>query len=363
MKKSTTILLIVISMGLIFISFGCAKEKETPKKTTKDVQAIQIKTKEFQRVVGWLSKDSVLLQTKAKGLSYFAELNIYTGKKRAIFHTKESISEVQISPDYRNMLLYSAESSEKAIMRVIDLDDGNIVASRETNPLTTNFYWNNESPEKIMLVIYSPEWDFHVENWDYTLNQVVKVDLVSPFVSWYGDNLIISNNKDKPDDELGNLYLQDIRDNSNKSLIVANIMQFAVHDNVLITIEKSSDEKLLYEFRTIGFQNFYSYYSAREYDELGTFVPYFDANFDKNAFLTFEPYESAKISGNQNEYKLVKVNPTTNKETTILDLMDNQPILSYETGDLILYGYLFDKVIDTKTGKMYNLVNTPTKSF
>ncbi|HFK0910609.1 TPA: hypothetical protein ACGXVT_002650, partial [Listeria monocytogenes] len=26
-------------------------------------------------------------------------------------------------------------------------------------------------------------------------------------------------------------------------------------------------------------------------------------------------------------------------------------------------GYLFDKVIDTKTGKMYNLINTPTKSF
>lgn len=43
--------------------------------------------------------------------------------------------------------------------------------------------------------------------------------------------------------------------------------------------------------------------------------------------------------------------------------MDNQPILSYEKGDLVLYGYLFDKVIDTKTGKMYNLINTPTKSF
>ncbi|MBC1484341.1 hypothetical protein HCJ52_06770 [Listeria sp. FSL L7-1485] len=363
MKKSTTFMLIVVSIGLIFISFGCVKEKEPQKKTTKDVQAIQLKTKEFQRVVGWLSKDSVLLQTKVKGISYFNELNIYNGKKRAIFNTKEPISEVQISPDYRNMLLYSAKSNKKAVMRVIDLSDGKIIASRETNPLTTNFYWNNESPEKIMLVVYSPEWDFHVEDWDYTLNQVNKVELTSPFVSWYGDNLIVSNNKDKPDDELGNLYLQDIRDNASKSLIVANIMQFAVHDNVLITIEKASDEKLLYEFRTIGFQNFYSYSSAREYDELGTFIPYFDANFDKNAFLTFEPYESAKISGNQNEYKLVKVNPTTKKETTVLDLMDNQPILSYETGDLVLYGYLFDKVIDTKTGKMYNLINTPTKSF
>ncbi|HEM1954359.1 TPA: hypothetical protein U0117_000677, partial [Listeria monocytogenes] len=55
--------------------------------------------------------------------------------------------------------------------------------------------------------------------------------------------------------------------------------------------------------------------------------------------------------------------PTNKKESTILELMDNQPILSYEKGDLVLYGYLFDKVIDTKTGKMYNLINTPTKSF
>ncbi|EAH2854725.1 hypothetical protein D5L67_15575, partial [Listeria monocytogenes] len=143
----------------------------------------------------------------------------------------------------------------------------------------------------------------------------------------------------------------------------ANIMQFAVHDNVLLTIEKNSDEKLLYDFRTIGFQNFYSYNAAREYDELGTFVPYFDTNFDKNTFLTFVPYKSAKIGSGAKEYKLVKIDPTNKKESTILELMDNQPILSYETGDLVLYGYLFDKVIDTKTGKMYNLINTPTKSF
>ncbi|HAO6222257.1 TPA: hypothetical protein IQB80_001709, partial [Listeria monocytogenes] len=121
--------------------------------------------------------------------------------------------------------------------------------------------------------------------------------------------------------------------------------------------------KLLYDFRTIGFQNFYSYNAAREYDELGTFVPYFDTNFDKNTFLTFVPYKSAKIGSGAKEYKLVKIDPTNKKESTILELMDNQPILSYETGDLVLYGYLFDKVIDTKTGKMYNLINTPTKSF
>ncbi|HDT8384799.1 hypothetical protein P4810_12385 [Listeria monocytogenes] len=363
MKKSNTFLLITILVGLVFISFGCSEEKETPKKTAKEVQGVQIKTKEFQRVVGWLSKDSVLLQTKKSGVTYFEELNIYNEKKRPIFNTKESISEVQISPDYRNILLYSAESAEKATMRIIALNDGSTVASRATKPLTTTFYWNDESPEKIMFVTYSPEWNFQIENWDYTLDQLDKIDVASPFISWYGDNLVISNNKDKPDDELGNLYLQDIKDSATKNLIVANIMQFAVHDNVLLTIEKNSDEKLLYDFRTLGFQNFFSYNAAREYDELGTFVPYFDTNFDKNTFLTFVPYKSAKIGSGAKEYKLVKIDPTNKKESTILELMDNQPILSYETGDLVLYGYLFDKVIDTKTGKMYNLINTPTKSF
>ncbi|EAG4889933.1 hypothetical protein ARS81_14600, partial [Listeria monocytogenes] len=237
MKKSNTFLLITILVGLVFISFGCSEEKETPKKTAKEVQGVQIKTKEFQRVVGWLSKDSVLLQTKKSGVTYFEELNIYNEKKRPIFNTKESISEVQISPDYRNILLYSAESAEKATMRIIALNDGSTVASRATKPLTTTFYWNDESPEKIMFVTYSPEWNFQIENWDYTLDQLDKIDVASPFISWYGDNLVISNNKDKPDDELGNLYLQDIRDSATKNLIVANIMQFAVHDNVLLTIE------------------------------------------------------------------------------------------------------------------------------
>ncbi|HAB9914099.1 TPA_asm: hypothetical protein GYW49_07945, partial [Listeria monocytogenes] len=77
MKKSNTFLLITILVGLVFISFGCSEEKETPKKNAKEVQGVQIKTKEFQRVVGWLSKDSVLLQTKKSGVTYFEELNIY----------------------------------------------------------------------------------------------------------------------------------------------------------------------------------------------------------------------------------------------------------------------------------------------
>ncbi|EIS4955570.1 hypothetical protein LZZ31_002421, partial [Listeria innocua] len=137
MKKSKAFLLITLLMGLVFISFGCSEEKETPKKTAKEVQGVQIKTKEFQRVVGWLSKDTVLLQTKKHGTTYFEELDIYNEKKRAIFNTNESISEVQISPDYRNILLYSAESDKKATMRIIALNDGSIVSSRETKPLTT----------------------------------------------------------------------------------------------------------------------------------------------------------------------------------------------------------------------------------
>ncbi|HEM1203576.1 TPA: hypothetical protein U0W05_002826, partial [Listeria monocytogenes] len=50
MKKSNVFLLITLLVGLVFISFGCSEEKETPKKTAKEVQGVQIKTKEFQRV-------------------------------------------------------------------------------------------------------------------------------------------------------------------------------------------------------------------------------------------------------------------------------------------------------------------------
>lgn len=47
-----------------FYLFWLLGGKRNTKKTAKEVQGVQIKTKEFQRVVGWLSKDSVLLQTK-----------------------------------------------------------------------------------------------------------------------------------------------------------------------------------------------------------------------------------------------------------------------------------------------------------
>ncbi len=70
----------------------------------------------------------------------------------------------------------------------------------------------------------------------------------------------------------------------------------------------------------LDFKNFYSYNAAREYDELGTFVPYFDTNFDKNTFLTFVPYKSAKIGSGAKEYKLVKIDPTNKKRIDYLGI-------------------------------------------
>ncbi|WP_099220966.1 hypothetical protein [Listeria costaricensis] len=366
MKKAHLLVLTAVMMGLVGMLASCTDEDQTKPTKSKQVTITPFQTtnEAFNRVVGWLTDSSVLLQVKRDGQTEFFSYDIYSGKQKLLYQTSDMISDVSISADYAYFLVYAASSKDDASIKIFKTATGEKIAERQTPPVTMNFYWNQDTPEKLMLVAYDQDWQYRTYVWNFLTGQDEEIQTLSPFVAWYSDNLYLMRFHSNEKSELSDLYLEDIRDAQNQSLVIANILQFGVNDNLLVTLEKSEDEKeLVYDFRTVGFQTMFKYTQPREYDDMGTFIPYFDTNFDQDHFLVFEPYESQKLGETPGQYRLVEVDPKAGTSQTIMELMENQPLESSPNGKLALYGYQFDKVIDTKTKQLITLVDLPKSAY
>ncbi|MBC6314622.1 hypothetical protein [Listeria grandensis] len=358
---------IITILGLLFLSYGCKNEeipanKETSA-TTKKIKTSNIPSKEFQRVVGWIDDENVLLQLRKDRKIIFESLNVFTGKRHQIYETANVISEVIISPNRDRFLIYSAKRKDMAVLDIISMS-GSLMSSKEVKPQNIEFSWNQDDQDKMFMTTFDTDWNYQVFQWDISSGSVTKLNTHSPFISWYSDNLFVSNQKATPQQDRGDLFLEDARDKSVKNLIVADIYQFAVSANTLLTTEPSKDEKsMIYNFRTIGFQSYYKYEAPRVYDELGTFFPFYDLNVEQESFLTFEPYESKKLTNHGGEFKLIKIDPKAKSAKTILELVNNEPILTSPNGKYCLYGYLFDQIIDLKTRDMTYLTQHRDKMY
>ncbi len=365
MKKKQVLILVLFLAVITSTSFGCSppEKKDARENESMTVKPFQTSKQKFVRIIGWLNNESVLVQAQQGNSTNFINYNIYTGKEGRILSVNSLISDVQLSPDGTRFLIYAIQKNNKVNLSVHSTSTGDTIMTKEMEPLSANFYWNQDSVNKIMMVLFDQNFAYTVNVIDTETSEISKVTTTSQFVSWYSDNLYVVNRKE-PDSELGNLYLEDTREQEPESLIVANILQFAVSHNMLLTTERADDSsKVTYDFRTIGFQTIYKYDMPREYDELGTFIPYFDKNFTSKTFLTFEPYESKKVSPQGNDYRLVLVNPEKKAHRVIMELMDNKPIVSSPDGKKILYGYQFEQLISINDGKILNLVSSSERIY
>ncbi|MBC1603699.1 hypothetical protein HCJ39_03005 [Listeria rocourtiae] len=351
---------IITILGLLFISYGCqheevpvSKEKNT---ASSKVKTLNIQPLEFQRVVGWIDDENILIQLKKEGKVTFDRLNVFTEKRHQIYETTHVISEVIISPNRDRFLIYSAKNKDKAALDVISMS-GALLSTKEVQPQNIEFSWNRDDQDKMFLTTFDTNWNYQVFRWDIPTGNITKLNTSSPFVSWYSDNLFVFNQKSSPQKDRGDLYLEDMRDKAVKSLVVADVYQFAVSTNTLLTMEPSKEDKtMIYNFRTVGFESYYKYKAPRVYDELGTFFPFYDLNVEKESFLTFEPYESKKLKDHGSEFKLVKIDSKDKKTETILELTNNEPIMTSPNGRYCLYGYLFDQIIDLETKNIFYLI-------
>lgn len=370
MKRKTFWLLFILLLGILFIFSGCkqddnssGKEQKDNKEETKTIKPINAEKNGFIRAVGWLSNDTVLIQKQSAKKTMLIKYHLFTGENDVLFETTDIISEIKISPDRQYFFIYGVSIENKVALTIYNSESGKKIKSHAMQPLAANFHWNPDSPEKIMVIVYEQNFSYSAYVYDFLKDNYQAVSLPSALVSWYGNNLYLANQK-SDQSELGNLYLQNIHSESEKDLIAANIFEFATNRNLLLTIEEgSSDEEVTYNFRSSGFQSISKYEMPREYDKLGTFIPYFDLNFSRKQFVSFEPYESREIGPVQGEYKLVRIDPNTGKKHTILELLDNQPLLSSPDGNYLLYGYQYEKIISLSKKEVEDFIKKDDQTY
>jgi hypothetical protein len=85
-------------------------------------------------------------------------------------------------------------------------------------------------------------------------------------------------------------------------------------------------------------------------------VPFYDYNEQKGQFFTFSPVTSGEADSYTEGFQLLAYNPKNGSSSLIMDGLENEPIHLSPTGDALLYGNQFEKIIDIKAKKIYELI-------
>jgi hypothetical protein len=85
-------------------------------------------------------------------------------------------------------------------------------------------------------------------------------------------------------------------------------------------------------------------------------VPYNDLTEKKGEFITLKPVKSAEADAYREGFELVSYDIENGSSNVIMKNLNNEPILLSPSGEAVLFGNRFEKVIDLKTKELRELV-------
>ena len=219
------------------------------------------------------------------------------------------------------------------------------------------YEWNVYNEGVLFLSIFYEDWTYN----SYIVNaeqQTTKmIDHPEPFAQWDSAEGMMFLDWKKGESTLSAPLVRKDLNEEKLDSIMLDVVHFKKMKKTLMTIQMNT-EKL----------NRATYAFLNEHNEpITTFsVPFLNSNSDwkipaydfieqKGDFFTFVPEKSIKANQYDGNYTLITFNWKTNKKIKVLDNIKNEPLSCSPDGNLCLYGYRLDKIIDVKGHKMVQI--------
>ncbi|WML59746.1 hypothetical protein [Neobacillus sp. PS2-9] len=337
-------------------------KKETQKETTPYEEAdwklpISIPEGEFFMLGGWLSDTEVLYITNLEQTSSVYRYNLLSGKSKLIYKSEYPIVTVKISPSKKNILIHSSPSSYEGVVTIID-KNGSEQMKQSFASYELDFEWNLFNESQILVTKFDEDWKFQLSLLDTSKLKTVELSLPQPFIKWIDEKNVAYLNWDENTPSLfAPLIIRSIETGKEKT-VLPEVIQFSTFPDLLMTVSVKKDDS------TVAVYTFFD----KELKESFTFsipqltkfsdwlVPFYDYSKNRGQFITFEPLSSGEVDSYTEGFKLVSYNIKRKKSELIMEHLDNEPILFSPSGNALLYGNRFEKIIDLKTKEIYELI-------
>ncbi|MDR6122373.1 hypothetical protein QFZ87_001970 [Bacillus sp. SLBN-46] len=337
-------------------------KKETQQETTPHEEAdlklpISIPEGEFYMLGGWLSDTEVLYITNLEQTSSVYRYDLLSGKSKLIYKSEYPIVTVKISPSKKNILIHSSPSSYEGVVTIID-QNGSEQMKQSFASYELDFEWNLFNESQILVTKFDEDWNFQLSLLDTSKSKTVELTLPQPFIKWKDEKNVAYLNWDENTPSLfAPLIFRSIETGKEKT-ILPEVIQFSTFPDLLMTVSVKKDDSTMaaYTFFDKEMKESFTFSIPQLTKFSDWLVPFYDYSKNRGQFITFEPLRSGEVDSYTEGFELVSYNIKKKKRELIMEHLDNEPILFSPSGNALLYGNRFEKVIDLKTKEIYELI-------
>ncbi|MEH7178742.1 hypothetical protein [Neobacillus vireti] len=334
-------------------------KKNDPSTQVKEEWKIPINITEgdFYKIGGWLSDNQLLYITNLGQSSSIYLYDLLTGNSELLYTSDVPIVTIQISPAKQYILIQSSPSTYEGQVTIVT-SQGSELFKQSIPSYELDFEWNPYNESQILISAFDEDWTFQMLLLDIEKSNTTELSIPQPFVKWLGEEEIAFLNWD---DSSPALFAPLIRKNLGTKVeetVFPEVLHYSSYHNMLMTVTVNDEEKV---------QATYTFYN-QDQKQLSAFsiphltmfsswlVPYYDFNESKGTFITLKPLKSTEADSYTEGFELVSYDIHEGSSSLILKGLKNEPILQSPSGDSVLYGNRYEKIIHLPTKEIYELV-------
>lgn len=342
-------------------SHSLERIKETPGISFLGSEVIPIKLgvqEEFSKASGWLSNTEILyISNKNESSSILYSYSLITGQSTMLYKSGQPIITAEISPKKDKVMIHSS-ASEEGVLTVIDLSGKELYSGKiESYELT--FEWNSYNDDLLIVSAFTEEWDFNTYLLDLKENSLKELQLPEPFVRWISEDMLVYQQWDENEISLkAPLKSFSISGNHSKTLF-EDVYQFDSLGKYLLTIEVAEGENPglgLYTFTREGIHSAGSLTAPLLTSFSGWVVPFYDLMDDGKAFMYLRAKEQGEADLYEGGFDLMKYQFGEDKEEMVFSELANEPLSCSPSGEMCLYGFQLERVMNIDTKEIIELV-------
>lgn len=314
----------------------------------------------FEKVYGWMDSQTILYSYVNEGKYYLSSYHIFSGNQELIFTSDAPIMNVLIHKNTEKLFIHTSQYSHSANLFFTDYK-GNVEFSTEIDSYELVYEWNEMNPSLMLLTAFFEDWSYQVKLINSESGTVEDIENVQPFLKWYDNQQILE--QDWKEDEVAffaPILKKSLVSTTDSEKMFDQVFRFDTFNNHIMTIkvEEENMEEIKYSFYDSKLKEIYhvAFPNLTQYSDW--LIPYYTFNKKNETFLTFAPKKHDTADHYNEGFELVSVDLKQHKKSVLFNDLENKPIVCSEEGDLCLYGYQYEQLINLKTGKQFPLVIT-----
>jgi hypothetical protein len=315
------------------------KQKNGP---IQDKQMKSIADQSAEEVFGWLDDETVIFSAHNVLKSH----NLFTGKETVIFQSDGSITDVQVNPEKKRLLIQSAAGSEAMKLSLVN-EKGALLFSKTFNGYEFQASWNPFDPDLIYLTAFKEDWSYTTFLIHADQNKAEQQSLEIPFANWSSEDTLeyLKWNTKEPETSAP-LYRYNLTDD-NEEKIYDKVVAFEVFSDIRMAVKEPSEG----DVGTFLFSE----------TENGSPLSQYSQPLSSN-YSSWDPGEYDYDSKTKSLYlfdqdQLKKIDVVNGNEKVVFSGIDMETICLSPNGNYALYGYTLQQVISFHDKKIVNLLN------